>query len=364
MKVLHLISEKSWRGGEQQAAYLMEELQRKGIEPHVACRTGTPFEAYCQDQNYSYISLPYRGSLDYKTIRSVKKYCIHHKMDIVHMHSAQAHALGVMAHWLGNPSVLILSRRVDFPIRNNFFTQWKYNYRGIHKILCVSRKIEEIVKSAIKNKNKCTTVYSGIDLKKFDTDTSTDYFRQTYHIPPETLLIGNTSALAGHKDYFTFVDTCKMLIKRGINARFFIMGEGPMRDEIQAYIRQNGLENEIVMTGFMKNIAEVLPEIDYFLMTSKTEGLGTSILDAFACRIPVVATNAGGIPEMVRHNETGLCYRVGDSEGLANGIEKLIRDQDLRSSLVKGASAWVKQFSKENMAENTLKIYREAVHQV
>src|SRR5690606_19919072 len=174
------------------------------------------------------------------------------------------------------------------------------------------------------------TIHSGIDLKKFSFLGKHDFFRNQYKIPHISPIIGNTSALADHKDYFTFINTAEILIKQNDNLRFLIIGDGNLRDEIREYVESKKLHNHIIFTGFVTNLAETLHEIDIFLMTSKTEGLGTSILDAFASKVPVVATNAGGIPELVKHEETGLIATVKDHEKLAENVNQILNEPELK----------------------------------
>ncbi|MEQ9439520.1 MAG: glycosyltransferase family 4 protein [Cyclobacteriaceae bacterium] len=360
MKILHLSSEASWRGGEQQMAYLIAELQQQGIQPMVACRTGSAFADYCQQQSWKHEPLSFRNSFDIKTALAIKRICTREKIDLVHIHSGKSHGIAVLAAALGNRIPLVLSRRVDFPVRQNRLTRWKYNHPQIKKIVCVSQAIEKIVRSGIERPDRCVTVHSGIDATRFKAPSG--YLRKRFALSPDTLLIGNTSALADHKDYFTFVDTAEIVLAQQPNVRFIIMGDGPEKEVIQNYIAQKKLQDRVLMTGFLTNIEKVLPELDIFLMTSQTEGLGTSILDAFACRIPVVATDAGGIPEMVKHEKTGLLAPIKSSEKLAVQLLRLINQPSLGEHLAQQAFQLLTQsFTHQIMAQRTLDIYNQVM---
>lgn len=363
MKILHLSSEKSWRGGEQQIAYLIHELNGQGVEHVIACRSGSAFEAYCRKAGWNYYSLPFKGSMDISTILGIKKISKREKADLIHIHSAKSHSLAVMSHMIGNRTPLILSRRVDFPVRNNFLTQWKYNHTAIKKIICVSEAIEQIVRAGIQHPERCVTVHSGIDLNRFRK--SSGYLRKTYQIPENVWLIGNTSALASHKDYYTFINTADIFRQYDIPAHFLIIGDGPEKDNIYQYIAEKGLRGYITMTGFLNNIPEVLPELDIFFMPSVTEGLGTSILDAFACKVPVVVTRAGGIPEMVIHEKTGLLAEIKDASTLALHLKKIIKNPVFRNEMVENAyQHLLNHFTKEKMASDTFGVYREVIESV
>lgn len=361
MNVLHLSSEKTWRGGEQQIAYLIEESVKNGVNCHVACRKNTPFEAYCQKQNLPYIALPFANEFDFYTALQIKKYCQQHKIDLIHAHSAHSHAISVWADLLRNKARIILSRRVDFPVKNNPLSRFKYNYKGIKRIICVSEKIREVMMPSLDNPEVCVTVHSGIDLNRFANSRNTGKLHREFQLRPEEPIIGNISAIAEQKDYFTFVKTAKLLLSEGLKATFFIIGDGPMRAEIEAFVKQQELTDHIIFTGFRNDISEILPELDVFLITSQTEGLGTTILDAFACRVPVVATKGGGIPEIVHHEKTGLLAEIYDTNTLVQHVSRLFSEPGLRHFLTENAYHFLQNFRKENTARKTLEIYRQVL---
>lgn len=363
LRVLHLSSERSWRGGEQQIAYLIEELKKYEVECYVACKKDSEFEKSCRQYQWTYVSLPFASSLDLSTSNKIASFCRNNNIDILHMHSSLGHTLGLLSTYFGHKARLVLSRRVDVPVKNNFLSKWKYNHPRIDYILTVSDAIRNILAKNLVNPSVCETIHSGIDINKFRLDTSHTFLRNNFRIKSNKILIGNTSALAGHKDYFTFIDTAEYVLKKGLSAIFLIIGEGPQRKEIQNYLRYKKLESEIIMTGFFTDISNILPELDLFLMTSVTEGLGTSILDAFACRVPVVSTRAGGIPEMVIHGKTGLLSDVKDYIGLGNNILKVMNNPGLRKRITDQAYVWLKEeFSKEATAEKTYRTYMKMVN--
>ena len=126
---------------------------------------------------------------------------------------------------------------------------------------------------------------------------------------------------------------------------------------IEQKIEKLGLQKMFYLTGFRNDVADILPELDLMLMTSVTEGLGTTILDAFACAVPVVATAAGGIPEIVIHEKTGLLAAVGDVQGLASQVNRMMKDRELRDRLIEGATSHLDNFSREATAVKTMKEY-------
>ncbi len=363
MKILHLSSERTWRGGEQQIAYLIGESIKQGVECFVACRKESAFEEYCQKENIQFFSVGFKNELDFKTALQIKRICKTQGIDIVHMHSSHSHAIGVWSYILGNKAKLVLSRRVDFPIKDNFLSRFKFNHKSIERIVCVSHKIEEIMRKDLKNPDICTTVHSGIDLRRFENSKNNQILHTEYKLSPTCKVIANISAIAPHKDFYTFVDTVEELVKKLTNVKFFIIGEGGERENIENYIAQKKLQEHIILTGFRQDIPDIMQEIDIFLMTSETEGLGTTILDAFANHVSVVATKGGGIPEAVIHEKTGLLADIKDSKKLAKNVIDLFNDPDKKQKLSIQAHKWLlENFIKEKTANKTINIYQEILN--
>ncbi|MFT6947334.1 MAG: glycosyltransferase involved in cell wall biosynthesis [Vicingaceae bacterium] len=356
-RVLHVVTALTWRGGEQQAAYLIEELKQE-VDQLVLCSVGSKMEGYCHLNTIAHFVQRKNGGIDFSYAKRLKRICVSEKIDLIHVHDAHAHTFSILAASVfGNKVPIVLSRRVDFPIKNNFFSHVKYNHKQIKKILCVSDTIRRITAKGIKDVSKLVTVYSGINLEKFKSDSGK--FKAELGLGKNDFLIGNTSALADHKDYFSFIDVAEKVISKHGNCYFVIIGDGPMKKEIHQYAQSKKLGNSLIFTGFRNDVPEILAELDLFLITSKTEGLGTSILDAFACNVPVVGTAGGGITELVENEKTGLLCEVKNVNQIAEAVERMIVDPELRVSCAKNALAKVQVFSKQETAKNTLKYYSE-----
>lgn len=362
MNILHLSSESSWRGGEQQIAYLIEELDNLGIKPIVACKPESKFEALCIEKGWDFHHLDMNSSLDFKSGLGLKKLCQKLSIDIIHAHSSHSHGTTYLSYLLGNKTPVVLTRRVDFELKSNFISKHKYTFPKIKKIVCVSDAIKEIVIKTTRQREKCITIYSAINHKKFEPYLGNDLLRKKYNITDEITLIGNTSAIAPHKDYYTFVDSAHYYVQNfDQKVKFFVIGKGELEKEIKDYVKKLQLEEYFIFTGFLNNIEEVLPSLDIFFISSKTEGLGTSVIDAFASKVPVVATKAGGIPELVRNLETGLVSDVKDFNNLAENLFQVKKDKNLQDQLIKNAYTYSLQFNTKSMAEKYLKLYQEII---
>tara|TARA_Y100000768_G_scaffold388916_1_gene388679 strand:+ start:25979 stop:27022 length:1044 start_codon:yes stop_codon:yes gene_type:complete len=344
VKVLHVNSEKSWRGGEQQMASLMKILNNEGVKSSLLARKSSEAYKRLKAENFEAWEAAY-GGLNLSSSLKLKR--LMKDFDIIHTHTANAHTVAYLASVWGGKTPIIVSKRTDFPVKS----LRKFNHSNIKRILCVSNKITEITRGAVKEPNRVQTVYSGIDTSRFDGKQKD--LRDIIGLARNAPLIGNCSALAPHKDYFTFIDVAKNFPEQN----FVIIGDGPLKSELQEYGKD--LSN-LFFTGFLPDIQCYLKSLDYFLMTSETEGLGTSLLDAMICRIPIVSTRAGGIPEIVIDNKTGYLANIGSVDELSSQLRKMISDQNTRSKLIENAYQNVKEhFTREITAKQTLKIYKE-----
>jgi len=286
MRILHFSSAKTWRGGEQQIAYLYEELTEKSVEQWIFCVQDSALANYCIKKNIPHFTYQKRFAINPLVALQLKKINKKLAIDLVHLHDAHSHTFGFISTFLGNQTPFILSRRVDFPVKDSWLSHKKYNHPSIKKILSVSNNVQEILAPAILNKQKLQVVYSGIDTERFHHPNQ-GILRKTYAIPKAIKIIGNVAAIAAHKDYFTFVDTAEILLKSNTLLKFLIIGsDGGEEVLIKAYIDKKQLNDYFIFTGFRTDIPKILPELDVFLFTSKEEGLGTSVIDALAGGVP------------------------------------------------------------------------------
>lgn len=361
MRVLHISSPKTWRGGEQQLMYLVDELKKLGVWQVVMCPFNSEVHKYCLKHHLNHVTYFKRFSANPMVAFRVSHVCKREKIDLVHVHDSHAHNFAVLSAVLTNNELpIVVSRRVDFPVQGTPMSAFKYNHQRIKKIICVSDAIRNIMDEFIEEKSKLTVVHSGVDLDKFDQPVGRK-LRDEYQLDDRTVLIGNVAALAPHKDYPTFIRTAKQVIDQGVNAKFLAIGDGPSRKEVENAIEEMGMEEHVILTGFRKDIIHILPELDLFLITSKTEGLGTSILDAQVAGVPVVATNAGGIGEIIEHERNGLLCPVGDDVALAREVIRMINEPLLRTSFSQTGKEMAKAFSKSETARKTERIYQEVL---
>src|SRR5690625_1602669 len=212
----------------------------------------------------------------------------------------------------------------------------KYGKKRIDKIVCLSNAVASVFDYIIKDKSKIQVIYDGIDVSKFEISKPLNLIRDEIGVSDDYKIVGNIAALENQKDIKTFVNAVEYVkqMKPYLNVKYVIIGEGKEREKLEVYIKDKKLEGDIYFFGFRKNVNELLPEFDVFMMSSISEGLPLTIYEVFACKVPVVSTKAGGIPEAVINNFSGLTSEIKDYKSLGDNLIKILTDDNLKDLLI------------------------------
>jgi glycosyltransferase involved in cell wall biosynthesis len=180
-------------------------------------------------------------------------------------------------------------------------------------------------------------------------------------VPQHAQVIGNVAALTGHKDHATLLEAMALVRARKPDARLVICGEGELRGALEARARALGIADRVLFAGFRRDLDRLMPAFDVFCLSSHLEGLGTSLLDAMALGLPVVATAAGGIPEAVEDGATGRLVAPRDARALADALAEALGDErQLAAWGEAGRRRYLECFTAERMVDETLRVIEEA----
>jgi len=355
--VLHIDSAKTWRGGQQQVLYLAQRLT--DYDNIIACPPQSPLAERAKAIGLKVFPVQMHGEWDLLAVCKLKKIIRKNSIKIVHLHSPHAHALGLLAAKSDGNCKVVLSRRVDFPIKKNILSRLKYS--NVDRIIAISKRVKRVLVADGLLEEKIDVVYSGVDIDRF-RNVEGDYLISELALDKHKLRIGNIAALAWHKDHKTLLEAAKIVVDEFLEVNFLIAGEGPLRREIEILIKRLNLEEKVKLLGFRQDIPEILSVLDLFVLSSSWEGLGTSLLDAFASRVPVVATNVGGIPEIVKDRVNGILVPPNNPGILARAIIHLLKNRNFARQMAEEGFRLVKEkFSIERMVEETKKIYDRLV---
>jgi L-malate glycosyltransferase len=360
---LHIDTARSWRGGQNQVLVTVLGLRSLGHRTMLVAHPDGVLRERAKE-GLDLLPLAPRGELDLGAAWRLSRAIRRLNPDIIHAHDSHGVAMAAtalsMSTALAKPP-LVAARRVDFHLRGNALSRWKY--RQVDCFICVSEAIRTILIADGVPAARTVTVNEGIDLGRVERAPRAPLHEELW-LPHNAPIVGNVAALVPHKGQKQLVDAAALVVQRVPDARFVIAGEGELRDAIQRQIRDLGLEKHVLLLGFRPDILSLHKAFDIFVLSSLTEGLGTSLLDAMACGKPIVATTAGGIPEVVDDGVTGLLVPPRDPRSLADALIALLEDEGLRNRLGAAGRRMAQQrFSAERMVQDTLRIYqRVALH--
>lgn len=358
LNILHIDTAKYWRGGQQQVFYLHQGLIKRHIKSLVICQEDSELQKKCRSLDLPLESMNFFGEIDFLSAFKIARICKRNNIRIVHAHSAHALSIAVLTKLFFRSLILIGVRRVDFHIRKNFFSQIKYNTKLINKIVCISAFIKSVMISDKIPEEKLITIRSGIDIHKFDSSNPDIKFRESLGINKHDFLIGTIAAFAGHKDYPTLLTAFSIVKAKIKNVKLCMVGDGPLKSSILSLATELKIVDGIVAPGYREDIGNFLKSFDLFVLASKKEGLGTSILDALSVGLPIIATEAGGIPEMIINRENGILVEAENPKALAKVIMELYAAEDTRILLSKNAIRSVENFSVEKTISHNISLYR------
>ncbi|RCW92213.1 glycosyltransferase family 4 protein [Winogradskyella arenosi] len=356
MRLIQFTASNGWRGHEQKIIYLYEAFKAEGYveDQWIVCPIDSELYRIATDKGMQVIPFEYKSEYSLSYAKAFKKLAKEKKASVVFIHSSKAHTLAVLSHFIYGMKVpLVLCRTLIKRVDTNFFRKWKYNYKGIKKIICVSQPVVESLKFAVKDHSRFTVIGSVTDINKFQKQEATGLLHKEFNIPEDYKLIGNIAEFTGFKDHYTWVDTVAILVKENkFKAKYILVGKGSMEQDIRNYVEEKGLTEHIIFTGFRRDVPELLPELDLFLFTSNNEPTGGVLLESYACKVPIVAADAGGISEVVVNGETGLLAEVGNATDFAKKVNLLISDEELQEKFTRnGYQYLLDHFTKSVIAK-------------
>ncbi len=361
MKVAHLDTGRTWRGGQAQALLLMSELNVRGHEQLLLAPPG-PLLEKARAAGFEVRRWDTHGELDPWATWSARRALASIRPAVAHAHSAHAHALGVpAARWAGVPAVVV-SRRVDFLVRKNPFSRWKYAM-PVDRYLCISEGVRQAMLASGVRDERLRIVPSGVDLEAVWAAgvKAAPAIRELAGLPPDAEVLGTVASLAPHKNHALLLDAASAVVRTRPRAHFVWLGEGECRVALERQRAKLGLESRVHLMGFRPDALALLRQFDVFVLSSYLEGLCTSLLDAQALGVPIVATAVGGVPEVVRDGETGRLVRGLEPGPLAAAIIEALERPDLRATWTRHARSSVEAFGIAHTAERTLAAYREVL---
>ena len=353
----HIDTSRSWQGAQNQTLLTVLGLRGAGHRAWLAAHPDGELKRHAEE-GLELLPIAPRSEMDFASGWRLSRALRQLRPDILHAHDPHAVAMASMATSMAYPPPcppIVASRRVAFRIKRNAFSLWKYHQ--VDLFLCASEVVRQHLIADGIPARITTTVHDGIDLTHVDAAPPADIHAE-FWLPHGCPIVGTVGALVPHKGHRHFVAAAARVLRKVPEARFVIVGEGDERQALEAQVRQLKLEKHVILTGWRADVLSLHKAFDVFALSSITEGLGTALLDAMACRRAVVATRTGGVDEAVEGGVTGMLVEPRDEAGLADAIVTLLEDNTLCERMGDAGRARVeKLFSVDRMIAGTLEAY-------
>lgn len=345
MRVLQVDAGREWRGGQNQVRLLSRELARTpGVDVQLLTRRGSRLAHRAMEAGVSVSGVPWGPGLDPRACWQLRSCIRRFRPDVIHVHDSHALTLARVA--ADSAATLIAHRRVDFHIRAG--SAW---FRA-RALIAVSRAVREVLVSDGISPERITVIPDGIDPDEVRAAAVHPLdIRRRLGLSPSTPLAVNVAALVDHKDQRTLVRAAAHARAAQPDLHWVIAGEGELRRTLERDIAEHGLGDRVHLVGYVPEADALIREATVFVMSSKEEGMGSVILDALALEKPVVATAAGGIPEIL---PAECLVPVGDATALGDRVVAVITHSPSLVPLPSKATA-------KSMAQATLALYESLV---
>jgi glycosyltransferase involved in cell wall biosynthesis len=359
LKTLHVDTALTWRGGEQQVVYLTTGLIARGHVAEIVCQPGSALAERAAGAGVPVHAVRMRGEWDVLGALRVSRLLARGGYDIVHSHTSHAHVVAGLASWMTRKRpVRVVARRVDFRIDGSVLSRMKYR-RWAERYIAVSEAVKRVMVDGGVPAGKVRVVNSSVDLARFE-DVEVGDLRGELGLPGDAVLIVDAAMLVEHKAQKYLVAAMPEVLAAYPRAYCLLVGDGKLRPELERQAAELGLEERVVFVGFRADALRFIKGADVSVMSSQEDGMGNSVQETLALKRPLVATNAGGIPEMAYDGVNAIVVERKDPGALAEGIIRMLGDPELQRRLgEEGRRTIEEKFTTDRMVERTLGVYHE-----
>jgi len=376
MKILHVITESNLGGAQRNTLLTIKGLLRRGFEVHVACGPYGPgdCEALPREAAACGATVHIIRSLvrninpvkDTAALVALAKLLVRGKYDVVHTHSTKAGMLGrLAARALGVPIVVHTFHGVPFDTRRDnwktfmCFAAERFFSRFCDKLVSVGEVLrQELIRHKAASAEKIETIRSGVDFPELDAPLDKLTARRRLGLPDGAPVVGFVGRLAQQKAPEVLMQAFAAVKSALPDARLVYVGEGPLRSELETMAADTGLEHCVHLLGERADVPQILPAFDVFALPSRWEGIGRALTEAMYLGLPVVCTGVNGVPELVKHEVTGLIAQVDNPAEIADRILEVLTDGVKARRLGDAAHRIVRELmSADAMVDSIIELY-------
>jgi glycosyltransferase involved in cell wall biosynthesis len=357
-RILHTEWSNGWGGQEQRIILECRKMLALGHQVVIACQPGSGILQKARENQIPVAEVVIRGSIDPLAIWGLYRIIKKHRINVVNTHSGKDSWPGGFAAKLAGVDLLVRTRHLSNPIANKPFN---FIHRMADGIITTGETIRTtMIRDNGIDPEKIISIATGVTLTRFDPDNvSGTSLRKEFALPDQGPVVAMVAVLRSMKRHDLLIEAAKVLSREFAGLRFLIVGEGPGREWLEGLIREAGLEEHVILTGYRGDVPRILALADVVVLTSdRNEGVPQSLSQAMAMGRPVVASPIGSITELVIDGRTGLLAEAGNAQAFAGAIRRLLSDDGLRRELGAAAKAHIlAAYTDDIMAAKTIAFY-------
>ena len=363
MKILHVSGASGWGGNEQQLINLIPELENIDVSNMVFGVAGSRLENECSRIKTEFISVKANKLNKFANYKYLKTIISQHKPDIIHMHTSNSLTVFTISDLLNKLKTKAVFSKKGMGASGSFLSRFKYNYRNLNSIICVSNRVKKDFSEILTkvNKTKVTVIHDCVDLNIINEKAVFD-IREKFMIS-DRKIIGNIANHTAAKDLATLIDVVYELVNDYKREDFILLQVGEfskLTPTFQELIAEKKLENYFIFTNKIDRAYSLNPQFDLFVMTSQREGGPSSILESMLYGTTVVSTNVGVIPDVIVDGENGFISEVKNAKEIAKTINYILDNPEIRKEIGSKASAIIREnFSASKIAKSTVEAYQK-----
>lgn len=360
LTTIHVSTERGWHGGEEQARLLVQGLAARGHRCVIFARAGGAFAERLECEGFQVLRVAGNGRGP-KALWQARRWLRVLQPDVLHCHDSHALGGAGLAAWRLPIPARVVARRVDFPIRS----AWRYR-RLADRVITVSDAVADVCRASGLDSSALRVVHDGVDPCR-GRSGDRRRGRESLALSDDQPLLLCVATLTDHKGHTSLLQAMPKVLAQIPEARLVLAGDGELREPLEAQARCLKITDAVKFLGYRHDVPDLLQAADLFVMPSHLEGLCSTLIDAMFARVPIVATTAGGIPEVLGCNPAGdlpvaMLVPPRDSTALANAmINALTNLPTLREMADRAELRAEKQFTAQRMVEDTLAVYREVL---
>jgi glycosyltransferase involved in cell wall biosynthesis len=347
-RILHVDSGRSWRGGQRQVFLLATGLRDLGYRTLIVAPAGSPLIRRADQAGIPTYRLTLRGEWDIRSARELRAVAREWNAAIVHAHDARSHSIARIALFGRRKTRLVVTRRVAFPPKQ---VRLKYRY-GIDAFIAISHAVKTAMVKAGVPEKLIEVVYSGVPSPQVKRPRN---WRRERGWPASSVVCGIVGAMTQEKGLDLVSGIARRLPGEVFRRTRLVLLGGKGKGGTTV----SGVEG--FDAGFVEEIHDAVSGLDVLWHPARSEGLGTSVIDAMALGVPPIAFAVGGLPEVIEDGKSGLLVKPGDVTDFVRAAAALIGDDGLRAMLGEGAKVRAREFDSRRMIERTAEVYNRVL---